>query len=71
MGREAEPARQGNREREREQICEPGSDEWVTLDGAAEALFAFRQGGIQEQVFVSQHSQNWLLWTVRHLQVKK
>lgn len=47
--------------------CEPGSNERVTLGGAAEALFAFRQRGIQEQVSVGQHSQNWFLRTLGHL----
>ncbi len=47
--------------------CEPGSNERMTLGGTTEALFAFRQGGIQEQVSVGQHSQYWFLWTLGHL----
>lgn len=49
--------------------CGPGCNERVTLGGAADALFAFRQGGIQEQVSVSQHSQYWSLWTLGHLHI--
>lgn len=48
---------------------EPGGNERVTLGGAAEALFAFRQGGIQEQVSVGQHGQYWFLWTLGHLHI--
>lgn len=48
-------------------MTEPGSDEWVTLGGIAEALFVFRQGGVQEQFFVRQHSQYWFFWTVSYL----
>lgn len=39
----------------------------MTLGGAAEALFAFRQGRIQEQVSVGQRGQYWSLWTLGHL----
>jgi len=49
-------------------VCrEPGRNERVTLGGAAEALFAFRQRGIQEQVSVGQHGQHRFLWTLGHL----
>lgn len=48
-------------------VVQPGGNEWVTLGGAAEALFALRQGGIQEQVSVGQHSQYRFLWTLGHL----
>lgn len=48
---------------------EPGSDERVALGGVTDALFAFRQGWIQEQVSVSQYSQNWSLWTLSHLHI--
>lgn len=48
-------------------VCEPGSNEWVTLGWVAEALFAFRQGRIQKQVSVGQHSQYWSLWTLGDL----
>ena len=50
-------------------MCAPGSNERVTLGGAAEALFALRQGGVQEQVSVGQHGQYWFLWTLGHLYV--
>lgn len=35
---------------------EPGGDEWVTLGRAAQALFVLRQGGVEQQVSVAQHS---------------
>lgn len=35
---------------------EPGGDERVTLVGAVQALLALRQGGVQKQVSVGQHS---------------
>lgn len=43
----------------REKACcftEPGGDERVTLGGAVQALFALRQGGVEQQVSVGQHS---------------
>lgn len=55
------------------QVCfsisveEPGGDEWITLGGAVDALFAFRVGGIQKEVLLSQHCQYGSLWTLRHL----
>lgn len=43
----------------REEACcftEPGGDERVILGGAVQALFALRQGGVEQQVSVGQHS---------------
>lgn len=59
----------------REQLCyyivlnvvQPGGNKWVTLGGAAEALFALGQGGIQEQVSVGQHGQYRSLRALGHL----
>lgn len=56
--------------RSREKACcstEPGGDERVTPGGAVQALFAVRQGGVEQQVSVGQHSQHRSLWTLGYL----